>query len=121
MRTYVVLCSSVLVLLLAACSGGSSGKAGSSGSGSGSGGGNATGCPKSCPNDPPYTAADEADCNANTSDPACGAQARALYACISANLTCTAGGTTDDDALMASCGDAKGAWEACQTADAGLE
>jgi len=112
-RVLVLGASLGALVALAACSSGSS-KGGGTGSG-------ARGCPESCPSDPAYTASDQTDCQANTGDPACGAQARALYACIDANLTCTAAGTTDDTALQAACGAAKGAWEACQTADAGLD
>lgn len=107
----LALAASLLMLALAACSGGKPGASG----------GNVTACPKQCPNDPPYASADIADCTANLQDPACGAQARALYACIDAHLACTASGTTDDAALMASCGQYKGAWEDCQTADAGAD
>jgi hypothetical protein len=113
-RHFFVACGALAALLtLGACSS-SSAKGGGAGNG-------ARGCPKTCSADPAYTASDQADCEANTGDAACGAQARALYACIDANLVCTGAGTTDDGALEAACGNAKGAWEACQTADAGLE
>jgi len=80
-----------------------------------------TGCPKGCPNDPPLSASDNADCVANTKDPSCGAEAQAFYSCATADLKCDSSGVTDTAALMASCGSAKGAWETCQTGDAGPE
>jgi hypothetical protein len=108
----MALCAfSLAFLVLAACSGGNSGSHG--------GGGTVTGCPKGCPNDPPYSATDNSECVANVQDPACGTQARALYTCMAAKVTCDSSGMTDQAALMAACGDAKAAWETCQTADGG--
>jgi hypothetical protein len=105
------LCATLLFALLAACASSKSGGSSST----------TTGCPKQCPNDPPYSSTDVSDCNANVSDPACGAQAQALYTCIDAKVTCDASGQTDGNALLAACGSYKGAWEACQTADAGAD